>query len=158
MTTMLLSQRVRLNPTVTVGAYGAGDVVGGLLTLPIGTNGAILRKVKIVDDSDQGAELSLYLFNTLPTTIADNAVFASAFVMADHLAIADEPIVFATTDYTTINSNKFAMRGGYNDPNGVNVDLRPTDGNAYAYFVCTATPTYTALCLHFEFYFWPNAG
>ena len=71
-----------LTPTVTAGAYTAGDAVGGLLTFPlaartnISEGGSVLVNVLIVDDAGQDAELELWLFNQTFTAIADNAAWA----------------------------------------------------------------------------------
>ena len=71
-----------LTPTVTAGAYTAGDAVGGLLTFPlaartnISEGGSILTNVLIIDDAGQDAELELWLFNQTFTAIADNAAWA----------------------------------------------------------------------------------
>jgi len=69
-------------PTVTVGAYSAGDVVGGLLTFAnaarVATYGGVIKNVLIVDDAGQDAELELWLFNQAFTPIADNGAWAPA--------------------------------------------------------------------------------
>ena len=71
---------IALIPTVTVGAYSAGDAVGGLLTFPnagrASAMGSVLTDVLIVDDAGQDAELELWLFNATFTAIADNDAWA----------------------------------------------------------------------------------
>ena len=66
-------------PTVTVGAYSAGDVVGGLLTFALAARlpgyGVIVKDVIILDDAGQDAELELWLFNATFTAIADNGAW-----------------------------------------------------------------------------------
>ena len=144
---------IELNPTIDTDAYQAGDVVGGLLTLPCGPS--TLRQVKLVDNDNEGAELSLYLFRGTPTSIADDAAFASAFTEADNRLLIDEPLVFST--YTTINNEKKSIKGGHADGAGLGIECTPVDGlNIYAYAVCTATPTYAALKLFWQFLFWTD--
>lgn len=147
---------VELNPTIDTNAYSAGDVVGGLLTIPVGPNGATLRQVKLIDLDNEGAELSLYLFRSTPTAILDDAAFASNMTGADIRKLIDEPLVFAAADYNTINSLKYQIKGGQVDGTGLGIEVRPTDGNIYAYAVCTGTPTYAALTLFWQFTFWRN--
>ena len=69
-------------PTVTAGAYTAGDVVGGLFTFAnaarVSGYGGVLKNVLIVDDAGQDAELELWLFNQTFTAIADNGAWAPA--------------------------------------------------------------------------------
>jgi len=70
---------VSVTPTVTVGAYTAGDALGGLLTFAsvvrtAGGSGEIV-KVAIVDNALQSAPMDLVLFNQTFTPNADNAPF-----------------------------------------------------------------------------------
>lgn len=144
-----------VNPTIDTNAYSAGDVVGGLMTIPVG-RGATLRTVKLVDTDNEGAELSLYLYRDTPTTIADDAEFAAAVTAADIRKQIDQPLVFATTDYILLNSLKYAIKGGHGGVGntGLGIECIPVGSNIYAYAVCTATPTYAALKLFWQFYFW----
>jgi len=127
-------------------AYTAGDVVGGLMTftLPGVAGGGIINSVLLTDDDNEKAEISLYLFDEEPTTIADDAAFAPT--AADLKKMICGPIVFAAADFTTVNSLAYAYEG----------DLNYTftaDGKnqIYGYAVCTATPTYAATkTLHFQ--------
>ena len=66
------------SPTVTAGAYSAGDVVGGLIKLDFQTAGgwAVLDDIVLVDDADQISSITVHVFNQAPSTIADNAAFA----------------------------------------------------------------------------------
>lgn len=66
-------------PTITAGAYSAGDAVGGLLTF---TNAASvykgdgkITKVVINDNAKQAAHLALALFDRTFTPTADNAAW-----------------------------------------------------------------------------------
>lgn len=67
-------------PTVTAGAYSAGDAVGGLLTFAnaarVAGGGGVIKDLIILDDAGQDAELELWLFNATITAMADNAAWA----------------------------------------------------------------------------------
>jgi len=69
-------------PTVTAGAYTAGDAVGGLLTFAnaarVSGGGGVIKNMLIVDDAGQDAELELWLFNQTFTALSDNAPWAPA--------------------------------------------------------------------------------
>lgn len=71
---------IRVTPTVTAGAYSAGDVVGGRLEFAgaarVAGLGGVVCGVTIVDDAGQDSEMELWLFNDQPDAIADNAAFA----------------------------------------------------------------------------------
>lgn len=69
-----------ITPTVTAGAYVAGDNVGGLLTFPNSSRavggGGVIKDVIIIDDAGQDAEMELWLFDQTFTAGADNAPWA----------------------------------------------------------------------------------
>ena len=73
-------ESITQTPTVTAGAYSAGDAVGGLLTFAnaalVSTGGGIIKQVLIIDDAGQDAEMELWLFNATFTAMADNAPWA----------------------------------------------------------------------------------
>jgi len=122
-------------------AYQAGDVVGGLITLDVSSpgGGGVIRRLRLTDAGNQGAVLTIYVFNAAPTAIADDAAFAAAIVAADlHKKIATIPI--AAADYETINSMKQVTKDG----DDLNVDYYTPSGNLWLYIVCTATPDYVA--------------
>ena len=64
-------------PTITAGAYGANDAVGGLLTFAdaarLEQGGGVVFSLVIVDDAQQDAALELWLFDQPFTPVADNA-------------------------------------------------------------------------------------
>jgi hypothetical protein len=72
--------RISVTPTVTAGAYTAGDAVGGLLTFANAGRltglGGVIKDVLIIDDAGQDVELELWLFNATFTAMADNAAWA----------------------------------------------------------------------------------
>lgn len=68
-------------PTVTAGAYSAGDIVGGLMTFPVGRVAGgmiILQDVQVVTKSDVSPSLLLVVFSADPTstTKTDNAAYS----------------------------------------------------------------------------------
>lgn len=137
--------------TNSLSAYTAGDVVGGLLTIP--TRSGTLRNIKLTDDDNEGAALTLYLFNAAPTAIVDADPFATSFVKADHDKLL-RVLTLAADEYTTINSNKsgwFANADGQIDHA---IDFHAPDNNLYAYLVCDATPTLAALAYTLRFTIW----
>lgn len=130
---------VTVTPTITAGAYSAADVVGGLLTFNLQSPSGCgyIDAVRIVDDDDEKAASKLYLFNAVPTTIADNAALAG-------LALADLKkligvVTIASASFITINSNAHFIN------NGLTIPYTTQTGALYGYLVCDATPTYTAV-------------
>ena len=94
-----------VTPTIDTNAYTAGDVVGGLLTFDVcaAGGGGTIRHAWITDVHSEGADLTLYLFNATPTSIADDAAFAAAITIAD-LKNLVAVVSFAGADFTTINN------------------------------------------------------
>jgi len=76
-------------PTITAGAYSAGDAVGGLLTFAnaarVSGGGGVIKDVLLVDDAGQDAELELWLFDRTFTAIADNNAWAPSEADLEHL-------------------------------------------------------------------------
>jgi hypothetical protein len=138
------------NPTVTAGAYVANNVVGGIQTLTgalrNANNGGILESVSVLDKAAQGAQLSLFFFSAMPTggTYADHGALV--------LAAADLPNYLGKVDIAA---------AGY-DPAGTAVKVAAagniglvlqgdSSGNVYVIATTTGTPTYTLLCLTFNY-------
>jgi hypothetical protein len=123
-------------------AYTANDVVGGLLTFNLSSpsNCGILQTLKITDEDNEGAALDVYIFNDVPSTIADDAAGALAIADLDKLITKVE---IAAADYEAVNSLKFVVKDEGSE--GLNRAYK-TDaiGNLYAYVICTGTPTYAA--------------
>ena len=125
---------------VTAGAYSDGDVVGGRINLNDlcgGGGGGVIRQVLIADDAAQSAVFKLYLYDGQPTSIADNAAFASAMTMED-LEKLVAVIDIAAGDIVTLNSNTYALKTG--------LDYAHGSGQLWAYLVLNgSTPTYAAI-------------
>jgi len=129
--------------TIGTDAYTANDVVGGLITFNVANpgGGGLIRWARVVDDDNEKAELTLYLFDTSPTAILDDAAFAPT--VADLKNYVGK-VLFEAADYETINGNAVALIGHGVSTDYLNIDFVTTDGNIYGYLVCTGTPTYTA--------------
>lgn len=126
--------------TTTAGAYTALDVVGGLITFTgITANQpgkAEIREIILYDNDYEAKAMTLYLFDSAPTSIADNDAFTLS--AADLRKLCCTPIPLVT-----------------HKPTGATVGVtyaselsRPikTDGDAklYGYLVAEVAPTYTA--------------
>jgi len=133
---MSIFKTITVNPTITLVAYTANDVVGGLLTFTLprhAAGGGILGNIRLNDADAENAAMKLFLFNAVPaTTIAD----AAAFV----ITAADQALCFyeqaiAAADWATDTDGWVKYK-----PNVIFA----ADGAIYGYLVCVATPTYTA--------------
>lgn len=125
--------------TVDTNAYTANDVMGGLLTFDINLgSGGVIRKVQVIDDDNEKAAMTIWFFDNIPSTIADDAAFAPT--IAD-LKLNIGVVTVLATDYVTTNNNAIATIKDVN----LDYDIEgKVDGKIYAYVVATATPTYTA--------------
>ncbi len=129
-----------LTPTVTAGAYTAGDVIGGLLTfsatLSSQPGSGELREVMVYDNAKQQKALTLFLFDSAPSVIADNAAF--------NLSAADLRKCFAIVPIAIHKTYSTSTRG-YSIARALSVPVfTDTDQSIYAYLVCDAAPTYGA--------------
>jgi len=125
---------ITVTPTITAGAYSAADVVGGLMQFNIGTPGGFVMALTVGDGGDVKAAGTLYLFDSMPASITDNGVFAGTLVDADAVKYIGK-IAVAAADYDDFG----------NQSSAVVFPSRPlpyAPAALFAYFVCTATPTY----------------
>lgn len=96
-----------VNPTLDTDAYTANDVMGGLLQFDVSglsINGGIINQAVLIDEDSITLGLKLYLFDALPSTIADDAAFAPTIADLNKLVAV---IAFAT--FTTINSMDYSI-------------------------------------------------
>lgn len=129
---------LQVTPTVTAGAYSVGDVIGGLLTfssaLDAQPGSGELREVLVYDNSKQAKAMTLYLFDSAPSAIADNAAFDPS--------AADLRKCFAVVPVTT--HKVFATRG-FSLARALSVPVYTDDSGAiYGYLVADVAPTYGA--------------
>lgn len=121
--------------TVDTDAYVPDTVMGGLLVFDVasGLGGGFISRFRLVDKDSLGANLRLYVFNALPSVIADDAAFA--LTEADlQMLVADVPI----SGFTTVNSIDYWHSDVLNYP------YKVTGGKLYAYLVAdgsTPNPT-----------------
>ena len=97
-------------PTITAGAYGLGDAVGGRLAFTHATAGAgetgVLELIRLVDRAQQMQAIDLVLFDQAFTATADNAVFdPSDADLENCLGV----INIAAADYFNFNDNAVAV-------------------------------------------------
>lgn len=128
-------------PTITAGAYSAGDAVGGKLTFTGCTDTGLIHNLTLIDLSEQAVELNLVLFNADFTATADNAAFdVTSGEEADIIGV----INIATTDYEDIGGLKVATVKGLSLP----FELTETDstkrGRIYGQLVAVGAPTYVS--------------
>jgi hypothetical protein len=123
--------------TIDTDAYTAGDVVGGLLAIPFTRvgGGGLLRRLMVIDDDNEKTELTVYVFDQQPSTIADDAAFAPT--VADLKKLIGS-VVAAAADYVTLGANAIAVKAN------IDMDISAPVGSIWAYVVCTGTPTYAA--------------
>lgn len=144
------TKTVRVPLTISTAAYTANDVVGGLITVDVGSagGGGILRKVVITDSDNKKAAFTLHCFDSAPATIAD----ADAFAPTEASLIARHDVVtIEAADYVTINSMAQAV------VSDLAVDFEVYNGYAYYYLVATATPDYdNADALTLTLTYWMN--
>lgn len=131
----------------TNGAYGAGDVVGGLLQFPMtgqqGDNG-ILQDLLLVDAAENDAELYVIFFNENPSasTLTNNA---APTIHASDLAKIAAIVHVEAADWISIGGCAVAslnVSKGVKCSGSANV-AAPQEPVLYAAIVCVATPNYT---------------
>ena len=128
-------------PTITAGAYAAGDAVGGLLTFAQAASiykgeGKIV-KVVVIGDGAQDENLILHLFDRTFTAMADNAAWDPSdadmqncighieIAAADYMAGANNSVATVLIDMA--------------------IDLAATGTSLFGQLESVGTPTYTAV-------------
>jgi hypothetical protein len=129
--------RLTATPTITAGAYGANDAVGGLLTFAnaarLSGGSIVIEGITIVDEASQAASLELVLFDQTFTNTADNSPFDPTD--AD---LANVIGVIPVSTYYTFNDNSVASRSGL----GLACKLAGT--SLFGQLVTRTAPTYAA--------------
>lgn len=128
-------------PTITAGAYSAGDAVGGKLTFAnaarVSGGKGVINSITLVDDGNVKAALELWLYNQDFTANNDNATFDPSDADNENL-VGVIPIY--GTDYFSANDNACACLRGL----GLEFQLVSTT-SLYGQLKCVATPTYAAV-------------
>jgi hypothetical protein len=142
---------VTVVPTITAGAYSAGEIVGGELTL---TNAmrkvsgtGVLHSLTLFDADNEGAAMEVMLFDANPTgTYTDNNT--PTWNAADEAKFLGK-VSIATGDYITVNAMKMVCKTGI----GLAVSANGS-ADLYAVVIVPGTPTYgTTTDLTFRFGF-----
>ena len=124
--------KVSVNPEIDTDAYTSNDVMGGLLTFDLSEltiNGGIINQAIMIDEDSLGVAATLYVFDALPTTIADDAAFAPTIDDMNKLVA-----VIAFSSFTTVNSLDYSIVEDINN-------IYSTDtGAIYGYLVTGGTP------------------
>jgi hypothetical protein len=136
-------------PTITVGAYSANDIIGGVITIrQAGANNNLLVHLGIFDDDGQKVRIDFLFFDDeLTGTYTDNA--ALTLDAADKSKLRGVAPVYAT-DYFDVGADAMAT---------ANVQLSlflidRTIENLFVIALVRGTPTYTTTSsLRFEFGF-----
>jgi hypothetical protein len=122
---------VKLAPAVTAGAYTANDIVGGLLTFPVGDGSpcvAMITGAQVGVAAAVTSTLALWLFDSIPAnggSVADNAALA--------LAAGDVGKIVKAIPVTTLADG--GTPNSYS-ADGLNIPVRPADGvNIYGLLV-----------------------
>ena len=129
-------RRYKVTPTVSTSpTYAANDVVGSILTFS-GLRNGTLQAITICDNAAQAVDYLLVLFESAPTTIADNATFDIADADLDKIIYQDS---------LTSSSNRQAFTdNSYHYLYGLSVPLWSAGGTVYGFLITTGTPTYAA--------------
>jgi len=133
-----------VTPTITAGAYSAGDAIGGLLEFEnaasVYVQSGIIRNVIITDRAKQAAVMNLWLFNRTFTATVDNAAFTPSDADLDN-CIGVVNIVAANWFPAALSSVAVAS---YQNPNFWFKLQDPGDASLYGQLVAVGTPTYVA--------------
>lgn len=133
-------------PTITAGAYSAGDILGGDFTLPGALdNRALFAHVSVFDDAGVKARIDFFIFDAaLSGTYTDNAAFA---IDAADKANLRGVISVLASDYIDAGSDAVATI----DPKRLLLN-RVSGGNLGIVPVLPSVATYSATDdLRFEF-------
>ena len=128
---------IKVTPTITAGAYAAGDAVGGLLTFTIlgAGGGGIVTGMSVTDKASANAELDLVLFNAPFTATSDNAPFDVSD--ADLLNCIGYVKVYAS-GYANFTDNSVGL------VTGVGLAFKTATGALYGQLVTRSAPTYAS--------------
>jgi hypothetical protein len=140
------TQALEYDPTVTIGAYSANDVVGDLQGLSLGSvkGTGVIKSLKIIDIDNQKAAFTILIFKSEPASWpADNGAISLSAANAK-LVIAKINVTAA--DYETIATRAIAdidlskvIKAVGDKQGGV------TDRKIWPAVITTGTPTYTTL-------------
>jgi len=141
-----------ISVTTVGGAYSAGNVVGGLLTLPVGqgTGQWALKNLYVVDLANQGAELMVHFFKSKPVgTYTDQAALSWGAGDTSLLVASVEVLAatYKTQNAVAIAETAYSVNGYTVMPSTAPIDnsaATPWYPLAYVVMTTTGTPTYGA--------------
>ena len=150
---MALTVARTIPPVSNAAIYAASDVVGGLLTLGglAPPPGIRLHSIIIADKDAQTADYVLTIFDSAPTSIADNALITT-LADADGTKIIYEKVIDNATYGRSYTANKRYLVDNLDVP----LVSAVSGGALYAFlWLLTGTPTFTSttaivLTLHFS--------
>ena len=67
-----------LQPTLDTDAYSSGDALGIKTQITGAPDSGAIRTIQIADDADQNIDTNVWLFDSEPTGVADDAALALA--------------------------------------------------------------------------------
>ena len=133
---------VSVTPTITAGAYTAGDVVGGIQTIAaasrVSGEPAILQSIVIDDLSAATQAFTIWFFNANPT----NGTYTDNIALDIHdtdLAMCIGHVKITSSDYASAADNSVACKVP------IGLPLKPAATSLFAIAQCTGTaPTYVS--------------
>ena len=133
-----VTTEVCVTPIVTAGAYTAGYVVGGLITLPgafLSANSGVLQSVRLTSKSAQTAEFDVTFFSAQPATVFTDK--AAPSIAAADVALVQPPIKLtgASTGLGT---------GTTYGADAISRPINEVGSSAYALITTTGTPTFAS--------------
>jgi len=126
-------------PVVSLSAYSANTVVGGLLTIASVPAQGVIRDILVNIDGAITPQLDLYFFDSAPTVINDTASFAPGYADQQKMLTGDKVSIVAG-DYQTLNSKTRAHKRAVNLDYAANAVAGSY--NLYLFIVSPGTPTF----------------
>jgi hypothetical protein len=137
-------RKITVTPTITAGAYSAGDAIGGLLEFEnaasVYQQSGIIRNVVITDRAKQSVAMNLWLFNRSFTPTVDNAAFTPTDADLDNCIGV---INFVAANWFPAAASSVATTTALIPPFYFKLQ-DPGDASLYGQLVAVGTPTYAA--------------
>lgn len=130
---------ITVSITPDTNAYSSGDVVGGLQTVQFNCSSFLLAGVTVsVGEASKALAGTIYLYDSAPATIADNAAWAVSLAADNAKQIGS---LLLPTAIASNSRNIYELKLG----GGSTMPLIPiwTD-KLWFFYVTTSTPTFSA--------------
>jgi hypothetical protein len=134
-----VTQEVCVTPAVTAGAYSAGNVVGGLITLPAAfliANSGVLQSIRLTVKSVQAAEFDVTFFSAQPSAASTFNDHAAPAIAAADVPLAQPPVKLITSFSGLVAT----VYGADNIGRG----FKEIGPSLYAIITTPGTPTFTS--------------